>query len=275
MRHIRTRESSERELSMVIRAVRGWAITLRHNVAALIIVVGFAAMSSPSAGQDHGIERILIYGASGRIGQHIVDEALSRGYTVTGVTRDPARLEAYADRIDVAAGDILDRSRTAELVESHDAVIVSIGGPPRDSDPASYIAALAAESLIEVFQGFGDKGPRLIFVGNLFTLIYEDGKTLLELGRIPESHENYAMFHGHQIALDLFRASEDVNWTIATPPNGLRLEGRTGKVRWGGDTLLRNADGAPSQISREDFAFAVLEELETGNYIRQRFNVAR
>ena len=83
------------------------------------------------------------------------------------------------------------------------------------------------------------------------------------------------MFYGHQIALDTFRQSEGVNWTVACPPNGLRLEGKTEKVRWGGDELLRDPDGTPSGISREDFAYAVFEELENGNYVRQRFNVAR
>ena len=162
-----------------------------------------------------------------------------------------------------------------ELIDRHDAAIVSIGGKPANQDPTQYIAALAAESLVEVLGGFGDDGPRLLFVGNLFTLIYDDGKTLLELGRVPDTHENYAMFYGHQIALDTFRQSEGVNWTVASPPNGLRLEGRTEKLRWGGDVLLRDPDGKPSQISLEDFAFAVLEELEQGNYVRQRFNVAR
>ncbi|MEO1202081.1 MAG: NAD(P)H-binding protein [Pseudomonadota bacterium] len=237
----------------------------------LLLLLAIAASAAPAADGD----KVLIYGASGRIGQHIVDEALKRGYAVTGVSRDASRLANVADHIDIVTGDILDRERTAELIASHDVVIVSIGGAPRDADPARYIAALAAESLIDVLAPMGDDGPRLIFVGNLFTLIYEDGKTLLELGRVPESHENYAMFHGHQIALDRFRASTGVNWTIATPPNGLRLEGRTGKVRWGGDELLRDPDGTPSGISREDFAYAVLEELENGNYVRARFNVAR
>ena len=248
---------------------------MHRNLVVLLFAIGLATAPSSGFSHDDAVERLLIYGASGRIGQHIVDEALRRGYEVTGVTRDPARLAAYADRIDVAVGDILDRSGTAELIGAHDAVIVSVGGSPRDPDPANYIAALAAESLIDVLGTFGDDGPRLIFVGNLFTLVFEDGKTLLELGRVPESHENHAMFYGHQIALDRFRASRHVNWTVASPPNGLRLEGRTGKVRWGGDTLLRDPDGTPSGISREDFAFAVLEELEAGNYVRARFNVAR
>ena len=237
-----------------------------------LLVLGAAPCSV--LGGDRA-DSVLIYGASGRIGAYIVDEALRRGYSVTGVSRDASRLDAYADRIAIETGDILDRDRTAELVAAHDAVIVSIGGTPRDQEPSNYIAALAAESLIDVLEPMGDDGPRLIFVGNLFTLIYEDGKTLLELGRVADTHENHAMFYGHQIALDAFRATDNVNWTVATPPNGLRLEGRTGQVRWGGDTLLRDADGKPSGISREDFAFAILEELEAGRYMRARFNVAR
>ncbi len=238
----------------------------------LVYLVLFPTMSWSD---DHGDERILIFGASGQIGSHLVEEGLKRGYSVTGVSRNPERLSGFADRIQVEAGDILDREQTRALVSTHDAVIVSVGGTPSDKNPETYIAALAAESLVDVMQTFGESGPRLIFVGNLFTLVYEDGKSLLELGRVDKSHEFYAMFYGHQIALETFRASEGVNWTVATPPNGLRLEGFTGRVRFGGDELLREPNGRPSEISREDFAYAVYEELEAGRYIRQRFNVAR
>jgi putative NADH-flavin reductase len=248
---------------------------LRLKLFVSLFAVAMAAIPSTTCAEDPEITRVLIYGASGRIGVSIVEEALLRGYEVTGVSRNPVRLEQFADRINVETGDILDRERTTELISSHDAVIVSIGGKPGSQHPSQYIAALAAESLVDVLGQFGEDGPRLIFVGNLFTLVFEDGKTLLELGRVPETHENYAMFHGHQIALDTFRKSEGINWTVACPPNGLRLEGRTEKVRWGGDELLRDSDGTPSGISLEDFAYAVLEELENGNYVRQRFNVAR
>jgi putative NADH-flavin reductase len=247
----------------------------RFNIALCLLAVAICAMPANAAADRKEVSRVLVYGASGRIGGPIVDEALLRGYEVTGVSRNPARLEQIADRINVEAGNILDRERTADLVALHDAVIVSIGGKPANQDPSQYIAALAAESLVDVLAQFGDDGPRLIFVGYPFTLEIEDGKSMLELERVPDTHENYAMFYGHQIALDTFRQSQGVNWTVASPPNGLRLEGRTGEVRWGGDVLLRDPDGVPSGISLEDFAYAVFEELENGNYIRQRFNVAR
>ena len=238
------------------------------------ILVALLALSAFGAAQGD-TERVLVYGASGRIGGAIVEEALLRGYAVTGVTRDVSRLERFADRIDIEVGGILDRDHTAELVSKFDAVIVSVGGKPLDDVPANYIAATAAVSLVDVFGKLADDGPRLIFVGNLYTLEYEDGKTLLELGRAPKTHVNYAMYHGHQLALDTFLESRHVNWTVATPPNGFRLKGRTGNILWGGDELLRDPDGTPATISLEDYAFAIFEELDNANYVRARFNVAR
>lgn len=245
----------------------------------LFFLAAVAGQTAAVADEDNAdaageAPRVLVYGASGRIGSKIVEEGLLRGYAVTGVTRDPARLADYADRIEIVTSDILDRDATRELVSRFDTIVVSVGGTPRDPDPANYIAPRAAESLIEVLTPMGPDGPRLIFVGSVFTLIYADGKTALELGRVTDDNPNRAMFYGHQIALDAFRAS-DINWTVASPPNGLRLEGRTGKVRFGGDVLLRDADGAPAQISREDYAFGIFEEIENPRYRRTRFNVAR
>ena len=242
-------------------------------LASCVAVFGCAGPAGTS--QTASALRVAVFGASGRIGSHITREALDRGYIVTGVSRDRARLEGKFENITIVEADILDRDALKAVAQAHDVLLVSIGGKPSSQEPAEYIAYRAARSLIEVLGSLGADGPRMIFVGNLFTLEYENGKTLLDLGRVAPTHENYAMFYGHQLALDAFRASEGVNWTIASPPNGLRLKGRTGKVRWGGDELIRDADGKPGTISPEDFAFAVLEELEANRYPRQRFNVAR
>ncbi len=246
-------------------------------VCAVVLALTLGCAIAPPAlpEQVHPPKKLLIFGATGRIGGHIVSEALSRGYVVTGVSRTPANLAGKFEGLNIAQADILDRARLRELTLEHDAVLVSVGGKPTSRDPAQYIAARAAQSLIEVLSEFGAQGPRVLFVGNLYTLRGEDDRTFLEAGRAPASHPNYPMFVGHQIALDAFRASQQVNWTVASPPNGLRFKGRSGNVRWGSDWLLYNADGTPASISPEDFAYAMLEELEAARYLRKRYTVAR
>lgn len=238
----------------------------------LAIIGGLIGCNNPIIPEQ---KRLLIYGASGRIGGHIVQEALMRGYKVSGVTRDPSRLEGKYVGLRVIQGDILDRDSLRSLVAQHDAVLVSVGGPPANEDPSQYIAALAAKSLIQVLGSMEEGSPRVLFVGNLYTLEDESGQTFLVSRNVPTTHRNYAMFHGHQLALDIFRASTNIKWTVASPPNGLRLKERTGNIRWGDDKLLLDADGKPSTISPQDFAYSILEELEAERYINKRYTVAQ
>ncbi|MFK7958702.1 MAG: NAD(P)-dependent oxidoreductase [Lysobacterales bacterium] len=241
------------------------------TLALAAIIVGACSPQPIKSPEDSSL---LVFGASGRIGGAIVTEALLRGYQVTGVTRARSRLEGKFDAIKIIEGDILDRARLAELIGEHDAVLVSVGGRPTSQDPARYIAATAAQSLIDILEPMGDSGPRLLFVGNLYTLKNAQGVSLIDQG-IADGHRNEAMFRGHQIALERFRASQHTRWTIATPPNGLRLSGRTGHLLWGEDTLLVDDSGTPLSISPEDFAFAMLEEFEAQRYEKKRFTVAR
>ncbi len=218
-------------------------------------------------------QELLVIGASGRIGSVIVDEAIAQGYPVTGMTRNPASL---AERnIPIVVGDILQPDQMSRVLPEYDVIIVSVGGAPTDPNPERYIAATAAQALIDVLSPLGAAGPRVIFVGNVFTLENADGQTFLEAGRVDATHRNYPMFVGHQIALDAFRESQGIRWTVASPPNGLGLKGRTGEVRWGGDQVLLDEAGKPSAISREDFAYAILEEVAASRYQNLRFTVAR
>lgn len=74
------------------------------------------------------------------------------------------------------------------------------------------------------------------------------------------------------IFLDLLRADKDLNWTFLSP-SALFVEGeRTGKFRLGGDRLRVGADGK-SWISFEDYAVALVDEIEHPAHQGQRFTV--
>jgi putative NADH-flavin reductase len=71
--------------------------------------------------------RLLILGASGRVGRHVEDEALRRGHTVTALVRTPAKLGDVAGRITIIRGDALDRGNVNAAVQGQDAIIYALG----------------------------------------------------------------------------------------------------------------------------------------------------
>jgi putative NADH-flavin reductase len=74
--------------------------------------------------------------------------------------------------------------------------------------------------------------------------------------------------------LDVFRAyGGSVTWTFVSPPMMIAPGERTGTYRNGGDQLLTDASGT-SAISAEDFAIAILDEVEQPAHPNARFTVA-
>src|SRR5947209_4223135 len=61
-----------------------------------------------------------------------------------------------------------------------------------------------------------------------------------------------------------------IAWTFFSPSEHIAPGRRTGKYRLGTDHLLTNDEGE-SFISMEDYAVALLDEIERPRFIRQRF----
>ena len=74
------------------------------------------------------------------------------------------------------------------------------------------------------------------------------------------------------IALEKLREVDDFDWTAISPPTSIKPGERTGKFRLGTDTMVVDA-ADNGQISREDFAVAILDEIENPKHVRQRFTV--
>src|SRR5438045_421422 len=69
---------------------------------------------------------ILVLGATGPLGRHIVERALSAGHHVTALVRSPGRLTPH-EHLREAVGDVLDADTVAAAVPGHDAVISALG----------------------------------------------------------------------------------------------------------------------------------------------------
>ena len=219
---------------------------------------------------------ILVYGASGDIGRHVVDEALARGHRVKAVSRDPARIDRRHPHLTVNRGDILDPESIRSLIGGRDIVVVSVRGVIGEpSDPENSVALKGLRHVVEAARESPVPGPRILHVGGAGSLELEPGRLLADaLPGLFMSQTLETEIRAQVLALEYLRGVDDVAWTYITPPKVLTERKRTGRYRIGGDRMMEDEYGA-STISRADFAVALIDEAERGDYLRQRFSVAR
>jgi putative NADH-flavin reductase len=209
--------------------------------------------------------RIVVFGANGRIGSVIVDEALSRGHSVTAAVRSPDRVEQRHPNLQVIRALIDDADSVAAAVKGHDAAVDSIGGLGHDNPRISI------ECMQPLTEGMKRGGVRrLLVVGTAGTLEVEPGLMRKDQPNFPDVLKGEAAAQV-EVQRYLKALSEDeLDWTYFSPPALIEAGERTGKLTLGLDRLLYNSNGE-SYISNEDFAVATVDELENPRHLRRRF----
>lgn len=199
---------------------------------------------------------VALVGASGAAGSRILKELSDRGHTVTGIARNPGKIAALPG-VTAAKADVFDKDTLAQALRGHDAVVSSV-----------HFTASDAQTLIDAVRAAGVK--RYLVVGGAGSLEIAPGKRLVDQPDFPAAYKAEAT-KGAEF-LDLLRASvPDLEWTFISP-SALFVPGeRTGRFRLGKEQLLSTATG--SSISFEDFAVALVDELERPAHVRQRFTV--
>ncbi|GAA2425382.1 NAD(P)H-binding protein [Actinomadura vinacea] len=205
--------------------------------------------------------KIALIGATGMIGSRIAAEARSRGHEVTGITRTGNEGTARADAADAAA--------VAGLVRGHDAVVLSVS-PPRDGSEASGPLLAAGRGVLEALREAGVK--RLVVVGGAGSLEIAPGVRLVDTPEFPPGYKGESLAAAEQLA-EIRAEAGDLDWTYISPAAVIEPGERTGTFRLGGDRLLSDADGN-SRISAEDYAVALVDELEKSEAVRRRITVA-
>lgn len=211
---------------------------------------------------------IALFGANGTIGSRILNEALQRGHQVTAVVRDPAKITTTHPNLTVTTGDILDPASVATVAKGQDALLSAVGG----GDGPGHVATIepAAKSLVAGLRTLGDTAPRLITVGGAGSLRTPDGKQVWDADGLPEFL--LQIMHAHGDALAYYRTVSDVRWTNLSPAALIEPGERTGSYRTALDDLVTDADGN-SRISAEDYAVALLDEIERPRHLGARFTV--
>lgn len=213
--------------------------------------------------------KVAIVGATGKIGSKLLAEALARGHTVTAVVRNPAKLPKD-DRIRVAEADVNDGAALAKAFRGQDAVIHSYA-PPRDISIQERIdqQTNATRTIIGALKAAGLK--RILAVGGAGTSEIAPGVRLMDSYLFPKAYEGGAK--STAVIKDLLKAERGLDWTSLSPPHQIEPGERTGKYRLGEDNLIFNLDNGRSHISFDDYAVALIDELEKPQHLGQRFTV--
>ncbi|MCQ4041629.1 NAD(P)-dependent oxidoreductase [Streptantibioticus rubrisoli] len=213
---------------------------------------------------------IALFGATGTIGGRILREALSRGHEVTAVVRDPVKLTTEHTRLTVTKGDVLDPTTVAAAAKGKDVVVSAVGGG--SGNGPGHIATIrpAAESLVGGLRTLGPQAPRLIAVGGAGSLRKPDGGRVWDAPGLPAFL--LQIMHAHGEALDFYRTVQDVRWTNISPAATIEPGERTGSYRTALEELVVDDQGE-SRISVEDFAVAVVDEIEKPQHVGERFAV--
>lgn len=198
--------------------------------------------------------KLIVFGATGTIGRHLVNQALEGGHAVTAFARNPAALEFRHDALSLRAGDVLDRSVVTAALATHDAAFICLG--------AGLSGGVRATGTKHVVEGMAEHGIKRLI--GLSTLGAGDSRVHLNF------FWKYVMFGlllrrvlaDHEAQESIIQDSR-LDWTIVRPA-AFTDEPASGHYKHG--ELTAETD-LSLKISRADAAGFMLRQLEDDAYM--------
>ena len=214
------------------------------------------------------MKNVVLIGASGFVGTAILNELLNRGHKVTVIVRDPAKVTASNPNLKVVQADVTDTDVLIEASKGKDAVISAYN--PGWKNPNIYEETLKNYPLIvDSVKKAGVE--RLLIVGGAGTLFYAPGKMVMDADDVPAKLLPGIKSLG-EFYLNTLRKENDIDWIFLSPAANMTPGERTGKFRIGKDDLVIDVNG-DSNISVEDYAVAMVDELEQKHHHKERFTI--
>lgn len=199
--------------------------------------------------------KIVLIGASGDAGSRILQELAARNHSVTAIARNPDRI-ARLPGVTVVRADVNERAALASALVGHDVVVSAV--PFTGSSVDTLVSALRDAGV-----------ARYLVVGGAGSLKVAAGQRLLDQPDFPAAYKPEAI--AGAAFLDYLKTTNDLDWSFLSPSAEFVPGERTGCFRLGSDELLVTEAG--SLISFEDYAIAMVDELEQPKHRRQRFTV--
>ena len=174
--------------------------------------------------------------------------------------------------VKLVVGDAMDPKDIAKNIEGQDVVVSSVIVRPA---PTADFALKVTQAMVEGQRSQKGKArTRLLVVGGASSLYTADGKRIVDTlpANLPQGTQ--WEIRSAVAALDWLRAEvKDTSWTFFSPASNIAPGTRTGKFRLGTEQLVVDAEGK-SAISMEDFAVAMLDEIEKPQFTNKRFTAA-
>lgn len=214
------------------------------------------------------MKNVTLIGASGFVGTALLNELLARGHKVTAVVRNPEKINVSNPNLIIVKTDVSDTDALTEACKGKDAIISAYN--PGWTNPHIYEDTLRNYPLI--LQAAKQSGvSRLLCVGGAGTLFCAPGLRVVDSGAIPDAIMGGVKSLG-EFYLNTLMNEKDIDWVFFSPAGTLEPGKRTGKFRLGKDDLIVDENGK-SHISVEDYAMAMVDELENPKHHVERFTI--
>ena len=211
--------------------------------------------------------KVAIIGVTGNVGNKIMIEALLRGHKVTAIARNATKL-APMTNLSLVDVDVSNINALGDALRGHDAIIHAVSPGPAASDVYNKFVALHKAVIAGTKRS---SVKRFLAVGGAASLKLPDGTVFLDSDQWPEQFSKEAV-KGTRELMYLLKDEPELDWVFLSPSVFLEPGKCTGKYRIGKDHILFDANGR-SNISREDYAVAMIDELERPAHHRERFTV--
>lgn len=215
-------------------------------------------------------KKVALIGASGRVGHAILKELLDRGFKVEALVRNPEKLTVADPGLTVRQVDVANEQALKDALQGYENVISAYN--PGWTNPNIYQDTL--ENYPKILKAAIAAGvKRLLIVGGAGTLFVKPGLRLMDTGTLPKEWLPGVTSLG-KFYLDTLMPEKGIDWVFFSPAAmlGEGKGGRTGKYRLGKDDLIVDAAGH-SSISLEDYAKAMVDELENPQHHKERFTI--
>ena len=218
------------------------------------------------------MKNVVLSGATGFVGSALLNELVLRGHKTTAIVRDLESVKVENPLIEYVVADATNPAELAQIAKGKDAVISAYN--PGWRNPRQYEETL--ENYPKIVEGAKQAGVRrLLIVGGAGTLFVAPGVRLVDTGTLPEAWLPGVKSLG-EFYLNTLMKEQDIDWIFFSPAGNLgnmTTGVRTGKYRLGKDDMLFDEKGE-SFISVEDYAVAMIDELEQENHHKERFTAA-